>query len=134
MTTGKPAATLAIAAILCAVASVPAYADDPANLDTFALTCGTADTLLLGEEVGGMDTAAVMETLCGCLATQFSGFSQPEIDMLTADLAGTASEESRGAYADYETLAGKAAKGFEACIATDEVTAAVNAMTGSDAE
>jgi hypothetical protein len=134
MTTGKPAAILSIAAIVSALVSLPSYAEDTPDLATFSATCGTADTLLLGEEVAEMDTAAVMETLCGCLATQFSGFTQPEIDMLTADLAGTATEESRNAYADYAGLAGKAAQGFETCLATDEVTAAVNAMTGSGAE
>jgi hypothetical protein len=134
MTTGKPAAILSLATVLGALASLPSYAEEPATLETFSATCSGADTMLLGDAVAGLDTGPVMEALCGCLATEFSGFTQPEIDMLTSDLAGTATDESRKAYADYEALAGKAAEGFEACLATDEVTAAVNDMTGSGAE
>jgi hypothetical protein len=121
------ASMMSVAALLTLGFAAPAQAEDPAKLDQFQTACLGSASLLLSDVPEGADTAKVMTPLCSCMVTEFSGFSQADIDMLTADLSGTATEESHKAYATYEDLSGRAASGLEKCFGTDEVTAAMGA-------
>jgi hypothetical protein len=131
MSTRIRVSALAIAAILTAGFAAPSVAADPTNFDKFQTSCLSADALLLGDVGTGFDTAAVMTPLCSCLVTQFSGFTQPEVDMLTTDLDETSSEASHAAYADYAALSSRAGNGLEACFASDAVTAVMSAQPGA---
>lgn len=125
------ASALSIVAIVAAGLAGPSLAADPANFDKFQATCLTADAMLLGEVADGFDTAAVMTPLCSCLVTTFAAFTQPEVDVLTSDLDGTATEASHAAYADYAALSSRAGDGLQACFSSDEVTAVLSAQPGA---
>lgn len=124
------AAIASTTALLTLGSTVPSRADDPANFDKFSTTCMTAGPMLLGDTPDGFDQSAVLTPLCGCLVTEFSTFSQADVDMLTSDLAGTSTDETHAAYANYSDLSGKAGAGLDKCFASDEVTAAINAQPG----
>jgi hypothetical protein len=117
----------ALAIAGCLFAAPAARAADPADFTKFTAACATAGPMLLGDVPATVDTSTIVTPLCSCLVTEFKDFSQPEVDMLTSDLAGTATEDSRKAYTDYEALSSKAGTGLQKCFQTDEVTKAMAA-------
>jgi hypothetical protein len=52
---------------------------------------------------------------------------QADVDMLAADLRGEGTDEAHTAHGSYEALANTARDGVNACFATPEVVAAVEA-------
>lgn len=115
-------AAIALSAGPAARAEEQAPVSDVARLST---ACMGAKGFLLGEVPEGIDANAALTPLCGCLAKEFSVFPQKEVDLLTADLDGSATEESRNAYAGYKDLAIKAQNSLTICFALPEVTSAL---------
>jgi hypothetical protein len=129
---------LAVFIAALAVSAGPAVRaeDQPAPAADFAAfntSCMGATSFLLGEPPAGVDVGAVFTALCGCLATEFAPLSQADLDMLTADLNGTATKESRDAYAGYPELASKAQAGLNSCFTSDAVMPLLKPAAPADA-
>lgn len=115
------------AATALALLWLPVARAEAADTTKFSAACLGAQEFLLTDIPDGVDPDAVLAKLCSCLLTEFSGFSQPEIDILATDLDGTATEDTHKAFPDYATLQSKAGDGLNRCFETKEVTDLLNA-------
>ena len=105
-----------------------ARAEDQApvsDVTKLSAACMGAKAFLLGDVPEGIDANAALTPLCNCLAKEFSAYPQNEVELLTADLDGSATDASRKAYAGYKDLAIKAQNSLTICFALPEVTSAL---------
>lgn len=118
--------TLLIAAAL-SLGSGPAAAQSA--IETFGTTC-RAHPDFFSFAVADLDAAGA-ETLCSCLGTEFAGFSDADLGMLTKDLDGSATAADRTAYGDYTGLEMKARDALNVCLApaTTPATGAADMST-----
>ena len=114
------------AAFLLGIA--PVAAQQTANMEAFTSACSGAQDFLIGDVPEGKDPAVVLTPLCSCLVTQFSGFSQADIDMLVTDLKGTSTDESHAAYSTYPDLVNRAGGGLNTCSNDPTVVAAYQSL------
>jgi hypothetical protein len=124
---------IALAGLALAAAgllAVPAAAQTPVDFTSFNTACMGAGDFLLSGVPEGVDEKDVLVPLCGCMSVEFKDFPQADVDMLASDLRGESTDDTKKAYGDYDTLAGRAQAGFTKCAAADEV---VKAMTPADA-
>lgn len=115
-------ALLPLALDLALVAGPAAAAD----FTKFDAACTSGGAFLLGETPAKVDQGAVLGTLCPCLETGFAGYTQPEIDALTADLRTGSSVEAKATYPAYGDLQAKASRVLLACFNTDAAAAALS--------
>jgi len=108
----------------------PALAES--DLTAFNAACLEAEAFFLGDVPPEIDSSTILTPLCSCLAVNFAPLGQVDIDMLTADIQGTSTDESHAAYGDYTKLLEAASSGLGTCQASPEVTAAINAVTQPD--
>lgn len=125
-----------VAAITVSAGPAARAEDQPPPVsDVTALqgACMGASAFLLGDVPKDVDANAALTPLCGCLAKEFSVFPQNEVDLLTADLNGSATKESRDAYPGYQDLAVRAQNSLTVCFALPEVTSALKLGQKADA-
>jgi hypothetical protein len=117
---------LAALAGLCCILSAPlALAQTPADFSKFTPACMAATPFLLGEVPPEVKAEDVLTPLCGCLVSAFAPLSQADVDVLTADLSGTSTEETHKAHGNYERLQEQAREGLNNCFASPEVSSAM---------
>jgi hypothetical protein len=91
----------------------------PADMTKFDAACINSEGLLA--VIGGTpeQAAPLRTTLCQCLTTTLGPqISTADADILAMDLDGTATLESRNAYATYQQLTEFAGTAFQGCFAT----------------
>ena len=82
-----------LAGSLTIALSAPVSAQTPADFTKFSEACLGAQAFLIGELPDGTDPASILTPLCACIVTAFAPLTQPEVDMLAADLRGESTEE-----------------------------------------
>lgn len=107
----------------------PATEGAGADLTAFAEACVGARAFFLADLDPALDPAPVLVPLCACLTDSFTPFPQADIDMLTADLAGTATDEMHAAHPDYPGLQQRVAPALNFCFSTAEVQAGMSMVT-----
>ncbi|MGV3491479.1 MAG: hypothetical protein ACO1OG_09170 [Devosia sp.] len=117
----------AVAALACLFTAPAAMAQSTADLTAFNAACTGGESFLIGQLPEGTDTALITTPLCACLAQSFGTLPQADVDMLTADLTGAATDETRAASPNYPALAQTAQAGLQACMQSPEVVAAFEA-------
>jgi len=95
----------------------PVAAQPALDRSAFDRACLENGTVLIGPIDPSLDRRTVLEPLCGCISGELSKFSQADIDMLAADLSGSATEVDRAAYGDYAGLVSRASAVVTACFA-----------------
>lgn len=118
-------ALAALAGLSCLLSAPLALAQAPADFTAFNAACMEATPFLLGEVPPGVDAKNVLTPLCGCLAGSFAPLQQADLDVLTADLKGTSTEETHKAYGSYEQLQERARQGLSTCFASPAVSTAM---------
>lgn len=117
----------ALAGMIALSATPAALAQTPADFAKFSETCLAAETFLLGDVPAGVDSALILNPLCGCLTGAFKDMPQKDVDILAADLRGEGTDELHTAHGSYEKVTDLAREGLTTCFASPEVTAAMQA-------
>lgn len=105
-----------VGAALFLVPVAPTAAQEALDLSRFEAACLASGVLLTGELPPEVEPASVLTPLCGCIAGQLNSFSQADVDMLTKDLTGEATDVDRAAYGDYDDLVARAGSVVNACL------------------
>jgi len=111
-------------AVLFCVLSGPVAAQQALDRTAFEAACLANGAVLAGPLPPEVDMAAVLKPLCACVSGQMAGFSQADVDMLTKDLRGEASEVDHAAYGDYDGLVARAGSAVTACFSDPQLLAA----------
>jgi hypothetical protein len=119
--------SLAAAALACLLSAPSAFAQSATDMTSFSAACAAGGTFLLAQYPEDTPAEPILTPLCACLDTTFSTLPQADVDMLASDLRGEGTEEAHTAHGNYEALANTARDGVNACFATPEVVAAVEA-------
>lgn len=122
-----------LAGSLTIALAAPVSAQTPADFTKFSEACLGAQTFLIGEVPEGTDPATILTPLCACIVTAFAPLTQPEVDMLVADLRGESTEESHAAYTDYAALETKARDGLTSCFSKPEIQSLMPAAPAAPA-
>lgn len=101
--------------------------------DAFGEACaGNPGFFSFAVENPGESTEAYA-AFCACLVTEFAAYPEPDVEMLTKDVEGSATPEDRTAYGDYTALELKARGAADRCVAAAGLGAERADMTGFDA-
>lgn len=111
-------------AVLFCVLSGPAAAQQALDRTGFEAACLANGVILTGPLPPEVDTAAVLGPLCACVSGQMASFPQADVDMLTKDLRGEATDVDHAAYGDYDGLVARAAGVVTACFSDPQILAA----------
>ena len=111
-------------AVLFCVLSAPASAQQALDRSAFEAACLANGDMLTGQLPPEVDKVALLTPLCACVSGQMAGFPQADVDMLTKDLRGEASEVDHAAYGDYDALVARAGSVVSACFSDPQVLAA----------
>lgn len=111
------------ALMLCVVCS-PLVAQEALDRTAFEAACTANGTMLIGSLPPDVDKAAVLTPLCACISGQMANYPQADLDMLTKDLNGEATDVDHAAYGDYDGLVARAGSVVTACFADPQLLAA----------
>lgn len=109
---GAAAFALAAAAVLSAV---PLASAQELQTEAFLQSCNSNTDFLANLESVDGGAAPAVERLCTCLLEQLGDVSQTDLDILSKDLANTATDEERMAYETYEDLSAHAGESLNNC-------------------
>ncbi|WP_417309227.1 hypothetical protein [Devosia sp.] len=107
----------------------PMTQGEGADMTEFADACLDARAFFLPDLDPALDPAPFLSPLCVCLTESLSVFPQVDIDILAADLAGTATDEMHAAHPDYPELQERVAPALNFCFGTAEVQAGMSMVT-----
>jgi hypothetical protein len=111
-------------AVLFCVLSGPVSAQQALDRTAFKAACLANGAMLVGSLPPEVDTAKVLGPLCACISGQLASYPQADLDMLTKDLRGEATEVDHAAYGDYDSLVARAASVVTACFSDPQLLAA----------
>jgi hypothetical protein len=111
-------------AVLFCVLSGTASAQQALDRTGFEAACLANGTMLTGPLPPEVDTANVLGPLCGCISGQMAGLPQADVDMLTKDLRGEATDVDHAAYGDYDGLVARAGAIVTACFSDPQLLGA----------
>jgi len=111
-------------AVLFCVLSSPALAQQALDRTAFEAACLANGVMLTGPLPPEVDQVAVLTPLCACVSGQMASFPQADVDMLTKDLRGEATEVDHAAYGDYDGLVARAGSVVTACFSDPQLLGA----------
>ena len=111
-------------AVLFCVMAGPVAAQQALDRTAFEAACLANGDMLTGPLPPEVDKEALLTPLCACVSGQMASFPQADVDMLTKDLRGEATEVDHAAYGDYDGLVARAGGVVSACFSDPQVLAA----------
>lgn len=111
-------------AVMFCVLCGPGLAQQALDRTAFEAACLTNGAMLVGSLPPEVDQATVLGPLCGCISGQMASFAQADLDMLTKDLRGEATDVDHAAYGDYDGLVGRASGIVTACFSDPKLLGA----------
>lgn len=110
--------------VVFCVLSGPVSAQQALDRTAFEAACVANGAMLTGPLPPEVDQAAVLTPLCACISGQMASFPQGDVDMLTKDLRGEATDVDHAAYGDYDGLVARAGAVVSACFSDPRILAA----------
>ncbi len=111
-------------AVLLCVLGGPVVAQQALDRTGFEAACVANGTMLIGSLPPDVDKVAVLTPLCACISGQMASYPQADLDMLTKDLRGEATDLDHAAYGDYDGLVARAGSVVTACFSDPQILAA----------